>query len=143
MVLFDVALCLFGLTPYDRATLESSVVYVFNKNNCDQKIKALTTRGVGKAEATRRIKTSCSQHKLFGETEEYEYWTCPCRIYNPATTFLIQATLAYKNGILPHSGGLFDQNATIMEGVEMVGRILNELEEKERKLERSKNGRKR
>lgn len=132
-VLLDIVLCLVGLTPYDRATLESSFHWTFDKNNCEKRTQVLVQRGMSKVEASRIVNTGCNTRKLFGETEEFEYWVCPCKILHPQFGALLSAAGCYKNGILPHSGGLFEQNAVVMAGMELLLHLLAEREEKEAK----------
>lgn len=130
----DMAVIMSDLSVYDKAIIEPSLHFIFDKNNCEKKIEQLASRGnLSWEEAETRVKSSCNIKQCFGKTEDFEYWTCPCRIYDSSISYLVTMALHLKNGILPFEGGYFDQPANVMAALSIVQNFLNEQEERERK----------
>jgi hypothetical protein len=130
----DMAVIMSDLSVYDKAIIEPSLHFIFDKNNCEKKIEQLASRGnLSWEEAETRVKSSCNIKQCFGKTEDFEYWTCPCRIYDSSISYLVTMALHLKNGILPFEGGYFDQPANVMAALSIVQIFLNEQEERERK----------
>lgn len=134
----DVAVVLSDLTPYDKAIIEPSLAYLFDDANCEKKISRLISNGMNADDANSLIKESCNCKKKFGETEDYEYWICPCRMYDQSVSFLVSCALNLKNGILPFEGGYMDQPANIMSALNVVQSFLSDYEERQRKREQMK-----
>jgi hypothetical protein len=134
----DVSVLFSDLTPYDRAVIEPSLHYLFDTSNCDKKIENAMKHGLAFEEAEREIKSLCSSRRLYGENEEFEYWVCPCRIFDPSVSYLVSCAMSMRNGILPYEGGYMDQPAGLMSAMTIVGNFLAEHEEKERKKQQAK-----
>jgi hypothetical protein len=127
------------LTPYDRAVLEPSLHFFFDKNNCDIKAEQLEKRlSISKKEATERVRLGCAVHKKHGETEDFEYWVCPCQIVDRSMGILLSLALRLKKGILPFEGGYLDQPANLMAALGIVESFLQRQEERERKATEAK-----
>lgn len=136
----EMALIFSDITPYDRAVLEPTLHFFFDKNNCDEKADALVKRcNIPHQEAVERVRCGCSEKKKYGETEDYEYWVCPCRIVDRSLSTLVTIAQHMKNGILPFDGGLLDQPAGLMSAVSIVHTFLVKQEERERKANEAKN----
>lgn len=106
---------------------------LFNKNSCKKRLEDLIKRGIDPKEASDRIAKGCNTHKKQGENDEFEYWRCPCKFYNPAVVYLVQATYAMKQGILPFPGGYLDQPAITMEAINIIQDYIAKKEEHEEK----------
>lgn len=126
------------LTPYDKAILEPSLAYLFDDSNCEKKTERLIRNGMSPDDAEQIIKESCSAHKKFGETEDFEFWVCPCRLFDGGVGFLVSCALNLRNGILPFEGGYLDQPANVMTAISIVQNFLHEHEERQRKREQMK-----
>jgi hypothetical protein len=127
------------ITPYDRAVLEPTLHFFFDKNNCDEKADVLVKRAnLSRQEAVERVRCGCSEKKKYGETEDYEYWTCPCRIIDRSLATLVSIAQHMKNGILPFEGGYCDQPAGLMSAMGIVQTFLAKQEERERKANEAK-----
>ena len=140
----DCAVTFSDVTPYERAILEPSLHYLFDKNNCDKKVDNLVKRNrLSYDDAEQQIKSLCAgTSRKTGETSDFEYWICPCRIVDPSVTYLVSSALAMRNGILPFEGGYMDQPANVMAALSIVQNFLSEYEESERKKAERKKGRK-
>jgi hypothetical protein len=127
------------LTPYDRAVLEPSLHFFFDKNNCDIKAEQLEQRlSISKKEAIERVRLGCGVNKKHGETEDFEYWACPCRIIDRSLAVLLTLAVRLKKGILPFEGGYLDQPANLMAALGIVESFLQKQEERERKASEAK-----
>ena len=127
------------ITPYDRAVLEPTLHFFFDKNNCDEKADALVKRvNLSRQEAIERVRCGCSEKKKYGETEDYEYLVCPCRIIDRSLATLVSIAQHMKNGILPFEGGYCDQPAGLMSAMGIVQTFLAKQEERERKANEAK-----
>lgn len=132
------ALILSGLDVFSQATIEPSLSHAFNKNSCASQAQALELRGVLTDEAVARIHAKCTQRKLIGKTELFEYYACPCQYFHPATPYLLSAASLMKQGVLPFEGGYFDQPAGVMDALSMVSKFLSDYEQKESEKAASK-----
>jgi hypothetical protein len=134
----DMAVLFSDLTPYDKAVLEPSLAYLFDDANCQKKIERLIKNGMSPDDAENIIAESCVTHKKFGETEDYEYWVCPCRLFDAGVGYLVSCAMNLRNGILPFEGGYLDQPANVMSALTIVQNFLNDHEERQRKREQMK-----
>jgi hypothetical protein len=127
-----------NLSLFDRATIEPSLHALYNKNNCEERVKALVKRGIPSTTAKANVKKGCCEHKKHAENDMFEYWLCPCHYKNGLTPYLIRAAVSLKQGILPYSGGYLEQPAQLMEALEIVNSFLQEQEQKEMEAEQKK-----
>ena len=63
------------------------------------------------------------------------YSTCPANLFNSGTLSLINMVNDYDKGVLPYSGGVFEQPAKFVEVMELVHNLKEEYnQEQEKKL---------
>ncbi|MCF8719210.1 hypothetical protein [Nitrospina gracilis] len=58
---------------------------------------------------------------------------CPISVANPEIIIMIGAYNHYKNGYLPGPGGIYDQTAKFMRAVDVIGNVIHQHDEAERK----------
>lgn len=124
--------------------MEPSFEYFTNPEiNCDKKAEVLAKKSrISFKEARRKVAQAnrCFKvsDKVTGETEDFEYYICPCRIADPVIIDFVRSARLLEKGVLPYAGGYMDQPALYMEMVELASAIIAEKQEKEMKKNQRK-----
>jgi len=126
------------------AVLEPSFEYFTNPViTCDKKEEGWAKKPrTSFKEARRKVAQAngCFKisDKVTGETEDFEYYICPCRIADPIVIDFVRSARLLEKGVLPYSGGYMDQPALYMEMLELTSVIIAEKQENEMKKNQRK-----
>jgi hypothetical protein len=121
------------LTFSDVVGIYASIKIAFDKNyQCDKCRKRF-------AKSFRNQRKSCSLGKtLTHEWNGLKFYRCLGSFFNPGHFIINDLYRHYRNGILPFSGGLFDQPNKIIEALHLAESIAVQEEEKQWQKTKSK-----